>query len=359
MAAHRRLPAPDLALPPAVAAALAAGAGPAALAGYGETALVGAGLASLFVVLAAIAAPGPLSAKAGVLSGAIVLVGLALANLTAGAPVASGVAMGLVAVATGAALAGGKATAAAGMVLGSAYFAAAALGLTVELSLAETLELGGVGIAGGLVLVGLVALVPALRRGASRPRRPSGAGPEGGPGPGELMWASIRGLGPEVRFGLRRGLLLGTAMGVYQATEDHNVFWVMLTIFIVLQPGPAATASKALRRSLGTIAGALTIAILAQIVPAEAIVAIGIAALALSTAWYRSSYTIYVAGLTIMIVALFGAQDESFLTWAGLRLADTALGTAIALLATFVVLPAPRPHRDQPPSRGPTNPKRP
>lgn len=341
MGRPRQLPRPDPALPPAATAALAAGAVPALLAGYGEAAL-GAGLASLVAAAAAIAAPGPVSLRAGAASGAIVLVGLVLAQLTAGEPVAAGLAMGAVAVATGAALAGGTVTAAAGMVLGSAYFLPAALGLTVDLSLAETLELGGIGIAGGLALVGLVALVPPLRRATARPAAEPGSGAGDGPGPAARMWTSVRTLGPEVRFGLRRGLLLGTALAIYQATEDHNVFWVMLTIFIVLQPGPAATASKALRRSAGTIAGALAVTVLAQVLPAEAIVALGLLALLLSTAWYLTSYTIYVAGLTFMVVALFGAQDESFLGWAGLRLADTALGAAIAILATFVILPAPR-----------------
>src|SRR5690606_2177467 len=116
--------------------------------------------------------------------------------------------------------------------------------------------------------VGLVALVPPLRRATARPAAEPGSGD--GPGPAARMWASVRTLGPEVRFGLRRGLLLGTALAIYQATEDHNVFWVMLTIFIVLQPGPAATASKALRRSAGTIAGALAVTVLAQVLPAEA-----------------------------------------------------------------------------------------
>ena len=136
--------------------------------------------------------------------------------------------------------------------------------------------------------------------------------------------------------------MLGIAVGFYAATDNHNLFWVLLTIWVVLQPAPDSTFDKAVRRVGGVMVGCLLIGALSQAVPPDAIVVVAVAALFVGLLFYARSYTVYAAGISFMVVALFGAADNGdFVVWAGLRTLDTIIGAAISLLAYFVVVTLP------------------
>ena len=77
----------------------AAGAGLAVSLGYGE-ASISSGLVSTFVVAAAVAVPGPVSYRAGIVSALIAEVGLLIAEVGTGSPVLAGLAMALVCLVT-------------------------------------------------------------------------------------------------------------------------------------------------------------------------------------------------------------------------------------------------------------------
>jgi uncharacterized membrane protein YccC len=128
-------------------------------------------------------------------------------------------------------------------------------------------------------------------------------------------------------------------MGIFQIDSNHNVFWIMLTMFIVLGPDRASSWQKALQRSGGVIIGAFVISGLAQILPVEAMVGLAIVALLGGLLYFQRNYTVYAAGLTFMVLTIFGAKDANFTGWAERRVVDTLIGAAIALLVGYVVLP--------------------
>ena len=160
-----------------------------------------------------------------------------------------------------------------------------------------------------------------------------------GANPLALMWKSLVSGGPEARYGIRRGVILGIAMAAYQVGDNHNIFWVMLTMFAVLQPDASLTWTRAIKRSAGTIGGALLIGALGQFLPPKVVVGLGVAALIVGLSWYKSNYAVYVAGTTILTVSIFGAIDGGFATWAGLRVIDTVIGATIAIAAGYLILP--------------------
>lgn len=341
--APRSSPGPNPKIGLYAAVSLFGGLGAALAAGYGE-ASIAAGLTAVFVVGAAVVVPGPVSYRAGLASGLVAMAGLMLANLTAGVPVAAGLAMAAVSLLTGLSRAGGKATGAIGMLLGAAYFLPASINLTIGIDAGRTAELGLIGLGSGVVIVFALATMERLRGNRSSKRdelEKAKQAREAGTGPGPLarIWKNLVSGGPEARYGIRRGIILGVTMAIYQAGDNHNVFWVMLTMFVVLQPDAASTWTMAVRRSAGTIGGALAIGALAQFLPAKVVVALGVAALITGLSWYKSNYAIYVAGTTILTVSIYGAADGSFMTWAGLRMADTVIGASIAIAAVYLILP--------------------
>jgi MFS family permease len=331
----------DLKLSALAIVSIAAGGGAAAAAGFGENSGV-AGLISLFVVIAAIAVPQPATFKAGIASGVVAGLALLLAHVTGASPVLAGVSMAAVALLTGVAVAGGPIAGAIGTIIGTAYFIPAALSLTDELSSGKTAELGLIGLAAGIAVVALVVLVQKARGnrprgGKAGPDRPK-ADPDQ-PRPLALIATAIRHPSPERNYGIRRALLLGFGVGLYLATDNHNVFWVLLTIFSVLQLDMEKTWSKAIARSSGTVAGAIAVGALAQVLPAQVVVGIGVAALVVTIAFYRRDYLVFTAGVSFLVVALLGQDQGDFLNWAALRAGDAILGAAIAIAAVYFILP--------------------
>ncbi len=314
------------------------GGGCAFAAGYGGDS-VGAAIAALFVVAAAILSPREMLWKAGLVSATATFLMLLLAYATGGHPIAAGIAMALVAFAGAILAAGGSGFAFAGSLLSLAYFFPAALHVTIGLSVSRALELGLIGIAAGLVIVGIVVVLRALR--GSPPDKPEeqSAQAEAKTSPRAAIGESLRQRDDTFRYATRRALALGVAMGIFQINSNHNVFWIMLTIFIVLGPDRASSWQKALKRSGGVIVGALVISGLSEVLPAE--VMFGLAALALlgGLLYLQRNYTVYAAGITFMVLTVFGARDHDFIIWAERRVVDTLIGAAIALAVGYFVLP--------------------
>ncbi len=129
-------------------------------------------------------------------------------------------------------------------------------------------------------------------------------------------------------------------MGIFQINSNQNVFWIMLTIFIVLGPDRASSWQKALKRSGGVIVGALVISGLSEVLPAEVI--FGLAAV--RAAWRRalsSSATTPSGRLAShsWCSPCSARKMHDFIIWAERRVVDTLIGAAIALLVGYLVLP--------------------
>ena len=300
--------------------------------------VVPAGLVSAFVVMAGLLVPKEKSAKAVVGVSVLMLAAIFIAWSTVGHPLWSGVAMAAIMGLAALAVRQSPALAAAGMVLSNGYFFFGVIGLVRGLSGADALELGLTG--AGAAIVMLVVLSVVRRATGFRLVKPPPAKSEPSDGPRHRVgWFAP---GPVLRYAILRAVMLGIAVGFYAATDDHNLFWVLLTIWVVLQPAPDSTFDKAVRRVGGVMVGCLLIGALSQAVPPEVILIVAVAALFVGLLFYARSYTVYAAGISFMVVALFGAADNGhFVTWAGLRTLDTIIGAAISLLAYFLVVSLP------------------
>jgi MFS family permease len=305
--------------------------------GYEEQA-VASGLISLFVVGTALAVPAPVSYKAAIGIGLVATFGLLIAELTTGSPIAAGIAMGVVSLLMSLGRAGGKRSFVIGLVLGTGYFLPATLGLVDGINGEDVGEIGLAGIVAGLVLAlgvstlhRLVGPGNATSKKAEAPAKSEPALPK--------MWAELRRLGPDARTGIRRGLLLGIVMGLYQVDGDVNLFWILLTINLILQPDPTASVNRALSRSTGAVVGALLVGVLSQVIPGTAMILLGVLAVAFGLSWYRKDYTVYAACVTFLAVSIYGADTGSFWEWAGLRAIDTLIGAAIAIASIYLIFP--------------------
>ena len=137
------------------------------------------------------------------------------------------------------------------------------------------------------------------------------------------------------RHALRLALTAGVAETLVRVTGLYEGRWVVLTVFLVLKPDYTSTISRGIRRALGTAAGAAigaAIAILLHATPIGIALAGGLA-VAAAYAVFEVDYLIYSFFLTVFIVLLLHLVGLSAETTATARLADTALGAALALIA--------------------------
>ena len=137
------------------------------------------------------------------------------------------------------------------------------------------------------------------------------------------------------RHALRLALTAGVAETLVRMTGLYEGRWVVLTVFLVLKPDYTSTISRGIRRALGTAAGAAIGAVIAILLHATPI---GIAlaggfAVAAAYAVFEVDYLVYSFFLTVFIVLLLHLVGLSAETTATARLADTAIGAALALIA--------------------------
>lgn len=314
------------------------GAGLSLLAGGDPDEVVAPGMVALFVAIAAHFSPRAVAIKASVVIGLLVFLVLMLALATTGHVIAAGVTMAVLAFITAMGQAGGKAAAGVSAVIGTGYLIPAVLGVGWDRDFETVVTLGLTGLIAGLAVAVGVTL---LKREEEHERLVDPDGREK-TSPWKKLVKACRTPGPLRRYAIERAVLLGGGMAIYQATELHSVFWVLLTMFIVLAPDPAATWQKAVQRASGVLAGALAVGLLGQVLPGEVLIGLGVVALLVGAAYMAVDYRIWAAGISFLIIAIFGTLDQAgygLLEWAGLRVLDTVIGVVIAVVGAYLIRP--------------------
>ncbi|MCM2319374.1 MAG: YccS family putative transporter [Pseudomonas sp.] len=141
------------------------------------------------------------------------------------------------------------------------------------------------------------------------------------------------------RHALRLALALAAGYGVLHAIHPTQGYWILLTTMFVCQPSYGATRTKLVQRIMGTVLGLLAGWALFDLFPGA--VAQSLIAVAAGVAFFvtRSSrYTLATAAITLMVLFCFNQVGDGYgLIWP--RLVDTLLGSLIAGLAVFLILP--------------------
>ena len=149
------------------------------------------------------------------------------------------------------------------------------------------------------------------------------------------------------RYGVQRAIALGTAMYALQVTHGgENAYWIILSLWTALQPRARATIVKAVQRSAGTLVGA-GLAIVVSLVLPDAILYPAVAGVILlvGLAFMQRNYVVTAAAMGAFIALEKGVPSHNVLGWAGLRVLDTAIGCVLAILVTYLILPA-RPRQE-------------
>ena len=137
------------------------------------------------------------------------------------------------------------------------------------------------------------------------------------------------------RHALRVGATLAVAVSISHLFPLGHGYWLPMTVMIVLKPDFAATLSRGLGRSVGTLLGAgLVTLLLAGLAPSpEGLIVLTVALYAASVAVLRANYVIYSVGVASLVVVLLAFTGSPAPSLAADRAFYTLLGAALALAA--------------------------
>jgi hypothetical protein len=143
-----------------------------------------------------------------------------------------------------------------------------------------------------------------------------------------------------VPYALRMMVTLGVSTEIYRRLHFSSGYWIPMTALLVLKPGITDTASRAIARTVGTIAGAWGISVLVQhLAPTPLVLALLVTLFAwLAYATLNVNYALYAVFLTGYIVFLLSLAELPGRQVAERRAICTLLGGVIALSVRLVVI---------------------
>jgi len=122
--------------------------------------------------------------------------------------------------------------------------------------------------------------------------------------------------------------------------HGHHSYWILMTIIIILKPAFSLTKQKNTDRLLGTIAGGILGLLLLYFIQDKVILFSLLVFFMLGTYTFKTlNYIVMVVFLTPYILILFHFLGLGALNVAGERLLDTAIGSALAALASYFLFP--------------------
>ena len=120
----------------------------------------------------------------------------------------------------------------------------------------------------------------------------------------------------------------------------HHSYWVLLTIIVILKPGFSLSKQRNYQRLIGTIAGGLIgILVLTLIRNTDAQFAFFIVFMLGTYSFTRLNYVVSVIFMTPYVLILFKFLGVGHLNLAEERIIDTAIGSSIAFIATYLIFP--------------------
>lgn len=143
------------------------------------------------------------------------------------------------------------------------------------------------------------------------------------------------------RHSLRMMIACGAGFVISKLFPNgHHSYWIVMTIIIILKPSYSLTKKKNFDRLLGTIAGGIIGLLLLYFIKDNSVLFALIVFFMLGTYTFKTlNYIVMVIFLTPYILILFHFLGLGALDVAGERLLDTAIGSALAFLASFFLFP--------------------
>lgn len=143
------------------------------------------------------------------------------------------------------------------------------------------------------------------------------------------------------RHALRVSIAAFAGYMVGQIFHLHRVYWILLTIVVILKPGFGISKARSYQRLIGTVTGALFAAGIIYLTTNNTIIFIIMLICILGAySFMTQQYTLSVFFVTPFIIFLLHFMHPAHLQNAAFRILDTFVGGSIAFLANLLLWPS-------------------
>jgi uncharacterized membrane protein YccC len=143
-----------------------------------------------------------------------------------------------------------------------------------------------------------------------------------------------------VRFIARATVLQIIGVAIFKLLHLERGYWLPLTMLVVLQPEYGATRIRAGQRVIGTLAGSVLASVLLSLsLPPLVLMTAMAVTMAGFAFWLKRNYTIAVFFITLFVVLITEISMHVTIAFTLERLAATAAGGVLALLAALLFWP--------------------
>ncbi len=145
---------------------------------------------------------------------------------------------------------------------------------------------------------------------------------------------------PRLRYAIRLSLCFLLGFGIYESFDVSKGVWIILTSLFVCQPSYSETRRRLFQRVLGTLSGVIGGVVIVQLLPTMP----GQLLLMLFSAyafflWVKKKYSVSVIFITIFVLCAFNLISHKGVALMLPRLADTLIGSALAIFSVRFLWP--------------------
>ena len=134
-------------------------------------------------------------------------------------------------------------------------------------------------------------------------------------------------------------LMLGFIIGKF--LPFHNVYWILLTIIVIMRPGYGLTKERSFHRIIGTVIGGLiAFGILFFLKNNIVISILSILCILLGFSFTQINYKVSAIFVTMYVVFIYGLITPNIGDLVQYRILDTVVGAALAFLANHFLWPS-------------------
>lgn len=132
---------------------------------------------------------------------------------------------------------------------------------------------------------------------------------------------------------------IGYLLSLMINVGNHS-YWILLTIMVILKPGFSLTKQRNFQRLIGTVIGGIGGALILMLVTDQTSLFVLLLLFMVATySLIRINYIVSVMFMTPYILIMFSFLDMNTLTILRERIIDTLIGSGLAFLSSYIILP--------------------
>lgn len=134
-------------------------------------------------------------------------------------------------------------------------------------------------------------------------------------------------------------VLIGFLIG--KLLPFQNVYWILLTIVVIMRPGFGLTKKRSVERTIGTVVGGLIAFTVISFIQNSVVLSILIIiSMILGLSFTQKNYKISATFITIYVIFVYGILTPNIQDVVQFRILDTLVGAVLSSLANYLLWPS-------------------